>query len=91
MRIKTKIDDFGRMVIPKKIRDKPGIIKGSEIQIDTMDEGIIIRKKEEKLLIEDKEGILAVWSETTGPVDSSIQKDREDRMKKILNTGEYNQ
>ena len=84
MKFKTKIDSFGRMVIPKKIRDDLGISKGSEIEIDSKDNKIIIKTSTGKPFIENREGVLVVCSEPVGTLEGSLEKDREDRIKKIL-------
>ena len=90
MKFKTKIDRFGRIVIPKKIRDEFGIIDNSEIEIETTDANdIIVHPIIGMPFIEDKEGILVVCSEPTGSLDNFLNKDRENRIKKILKDIEY--
>ena len=39
MNFKTKIDDFGRIVIPKKIRDELGIKKDSRVSLISKEKG----------------------------------------------------
>ena len=90
MKFKTKIDRFGRIVIPKKIRDEFGITDNSEIEIETTDKNdIIVHPKNGKPLVEDKGGILVVCSEPTEPLGDFIDKDRENRIKKILKDIKY--
>ena len=85
MRFKAKIDDFGRMVIPKKIRDDMGISKDSRMDIISRGNEIIIRiDNTDKPFIQDQEGVLVVCSEPTGPLTESIEKNRDERIKKIL-------
>ena len=85
MNFKTKIDDFGRLVIPKKIRDDLGISKDTNISIISKDNEIIIRiDNVNKPFIQDQEGVLVVCSEPTGPIKGSIERSRDDRIRKIL-------
>lgn len=85
MKFKTKIDNFGRIVIPKKIRDEFGILKSSEIEINTTDNDEIILKSEtSKPFIKNKDGVLVVCSEPTGSLEDVIDRDREERIRKIL-------
>ena len=85
MKFKTKIDNFGRIVIPKKIRDEFGISKSSELEINTTDnDEIIIKSGTSKPFVKDKDGVLVVCSEPTGSLEDIIDRDRERRIRKIL-------
>ncbi len=85
MKFKTKIDNFGRIVIPKKIRDEFGILKSSEIEINTTDnDEIILKPGISKPFIKNKDGVLVVCSEPTGSLEDIIDRDREERIRKIL-------
>ena len=41
--MKAVMDRFGRIVVPKKIRDRHGLIPGSELEIEETGETIILR------------------------------------------------
>jgi len=85
MKFKTKIDNFGRIVIPKKIRDEFGISKSSEIEINTSDnDEIIIKPGTSKPFVENKDGVLVVCSEPVGPLEDIFKGDREERIRTIL-------
>ncbi len=85
MKLKTKIDDFGRMVIPKKIRDDLAISKDSEISLISRDNEIIIRiDNTNKPFIQDQEGVLVVCSEPAGSFEEAIKDNRDERIKKVL-------
>lgn len=43
--IVRKMDELGRIVIPKEIRDKYGLEEGTEIEINTIKDGNIILRK----------------------------------------------
>lgn len=43
-----KIDDLGRVVIPKEIRRTMGISSGTPLEIYISDEGIVLKKKYQK-------------------------------------------
>ena len=90
MIFKTKIDRFGRIVIPKKLRDEFGITDNSEIKIEKTDTNdIIIHPKISKPFVEEKGGVLVACSEPTGSFGNFIEKERENRMKNILKDIEY--
>ncbi len=85
MKFKTKIDNFGRIVIPKKIRDEFGISKSSEVEINTTDnDEIIIKPGRSRPFIEKRDGVLVVCSEPIRPLEGVLEGDREERIRKIL-------
>ena len=85
MKFKTKIDNFGRIVIPKKIRDEFGISKSSEIEINTTDnDEIIIKSGTGKPFIEDRDGVLVVCSKPVGSLEGILEGDKGKRIRKIL-------
>ncbi len=85
MNFKTKIDDFGRMVTPKKIRDELGIKKDSQISLISKEDEIIIRiDNTDKPFIQDQGGVLVVCSESAGPLEEVIKDNRDERIKKTL-------
>ena len=46
--VKRRIDEFGRLVVPKDYREYYGIEEGDLIEFIATDEGIIIRKAEKQ-------------------------------------------
>ncbi|MGM0366598.1 MAG: AbrB/MazE/SpoVT family DNA-binding domain-containing protein [Actinomycetota bacterium] len=83
IKIKTKIDKFGRIVIPKKIRDNFGIRDNSEVLIEAGDNNIIVHPETTTPFVIDKGGILVVCSEPTESFSDILKKDRESRIKRI--------
>ena len=85
MKFKTRIDRFGRIVIPKKIRNDFGLSVNSEVEVETTaDNNIIVHSKSAKPFVIDKDGVLVVCSEPTEPFENFLIKDRNDRIEKTL-------
>ena len=84
IKVKTKIDKFGRIVIPKKIRNDFGIKNNTEVLLEAGENGIIVHPYTALPFVMDKEGILVVCSEPTEPFIGFLHKEREDRIKKIV-------
>ena len=85
MKFKTRIDRFGRIVIPKKIRNDFGLTVNSEVEVETTtDNNIIVHPKPAKPFVLNKDGVLVVCSEPTGLFENFLQKDRNDRIEKVL-------
>ena len=45
----VSIDEKGRILIPKKIREKMGLKKGVKLRIESKDNYIILKKQEESI------------------------------------------
>ncbi len=80
----TTLDKFGRVIIPRKIRERLGIHPGTNLNISEEGSHIIIKPvKADEPLIE-KDGILVFTGKINGKVEESISKDRKDRINKLL-------
>ena len=86
--MEAKIDDYGRIVIPKKIRDRLGIESGTslEIRVDKEEEGAItLRPKGQNPALQQK-GELLVHSgnltEEEFDVVEQIRSGRRERARK---------
>lgn len=77
---KTKVDKFGRIVIPKEMRADLGISPGTVIVIEGSAEEITIRPLPEQPVIYNKKGILVARSKMTGDIESHIKKLRSERI-----------
>lgn len=85
MRFKTKIDNLGRVKIPKEIRNYLNLKKGSEVNIFRSGNNIIIKlRKKNHAVIKNKDGVLVVCSKLTGPSDKIIDKNRDAKLKKTF-------
>jgi AbrB family looped-hinge helix DNA binding protein len=88
MRSTVTIDSAGRIVVPRKLRDKLHLRAGDELEIDASDEGIQLRlrKKESRLVLENGMWVI----DTGGPVltvemvRESIEQGRRERMQRFL-------
>ena len=86
--MQTKIDSFGRIVIPKSIRERYGLIPGASIEFNPDDNEIVLKiiQTEERLV---KEGDVLVYTgQFVGDINKIIDEAREDRVKHILGLDE---
>jgi AbrB family looped-hinge helix DNA binding protein len=81
--MKTTIDRFGRLVLPKQIRDRIGLKPGSEIVIEELEGEIVIRHSEQKTPLQYEDGILVFAGAAVGDLTESIRKHREERLSKF--------
>jgi len=81
--MKTTIDRFGRVVIPKKIRDSIGLNEGSELSIEEKEEQIILRPFTERNSIELIDGVLVFTGQPAGAIENQLKKHREQRLREL--------
>ena len=83
-RHKSKIDKFGCVVIPKRIRNNLGLYPNVKLDIVEDMESITIHPISDEPFIVNKGGVLVVRAKLTESVEDFVGKDRRDRVKYIL-------
>ena len=61
-------DRFGRVVVPKDIRDRLGLQPGAEIEIDEKENAIVLKPVEQGSSVMMKEDILVYSGTATGDI-----------------------
>lgn len=82
----VRIDSAGRIVVPKKVRERLGLKKDSELQLEESGEGITLKPvRQESALVLDKHGHLVFTGRLAGNVDWDhlVEADREARIREI--------
>lgn len=71
--METTLDRFGRIVIPKRVRDELGLDAGSVLQIEEAEGRIVLslRRDEPDLVRED--GVLVFTGEATGDLEGAVE------------------
>lgn len=81
--METTIDRFGRVVIPKKIRDDYSLEPGTQVRIEG-ESGVILLKPvrwEQHLRL--KEGVLVYSGASVGDLDSAVSRHRKERANSV--------
>jgi AbrB family looped-hinge helix DNA binding protein len=87
MKAQLKIDKAGRVIIPKPLRDRMGLVPGDAFEVVGTDEKIVLRPIREAPTMFKKDGM---WVIKTGKpltledVNSVVQSVREERHRQIL-------
>ena len=79
----TTLDKFGRIVIPKEIRDDFNLKPGSQIRIEEGDQAIILKPVTGETSLHLKDGVLVFSGTPLGDIDKALEKHRESRLKKL--------
>jgi len=86
--METMLDRFGRIVIPKKIRDDFNLKPGSQIHIEESDESIILKPIRGEPNLISKEGVLVFSGKPVEDLRDALLKHREERIKSIWRKNE---
>jgi len=81
--MKTTIDRFGRVVVPKQLRDRFGLQPGTEVEIGAQGNDLIIKQTSQLSPLQDEEGVLVFDGNATGDIAGSIRAQREKRLQRL--------
>jgi len=78
--METTLDKFGRIVIPKRVRDDLGLKPGAVLQIEQADQKILMEPVNEEPHVVVKNGVLVFSGTATGDLVGAIQTHRQERL-----------
>jgi AbrB family looped-hinge helix DNA binding protein len=81
--METRLDKFGRVVLPKDIRDHLDLKPGQVLKVERADEEVILKPVEKELPLHIKNGVLVFSGAVTGDITKTVKEHREGRLKKI--------
>ena len=81
--METILDKFGRIVIPKRVRDDLGLKPGAVLKIEQADQGILMEPVNEGPHMVVKNGVLVFSGTATGDIVGAIEVNRQGRLKKV--------
>ena len=74
------LDRFGRIVVPKAIRDRHGLVPGTELEIEDSDERITLRVLSHENGLAEKDDILIFRGKSEGDVAAAVRAHRQKRI-----------
>ena len=84
----TTLDKFGRVIIPKRLREHLGINSETALNISEDNKRIVIELVKEKTPIVNRDGILVFTGKLETKRSALIRSDRNKRMRKLLTSEE---
>jgi len=81
--MEATLDKFGRIVIPKQVRDDLGLIPGSVLKIEERDKKIVLKPLAESSPLVVEDGILVFTGEVEGEIETAVRRDRDARSRKL--------
>jgi AbrB family looped-hinge helix DNA binding protein len=79
--MEATIDRFGRIVIPKKIRDDFNLKPGSQIHFEEAEKTIVMKPVYNEPNLIEKDGVLVFSGTSAGNIEKALSEHREERMK----------
>jgi AbrB family looped-hinge helix DNA binding protein len=83
--MKLKIDGAGRIVVPKRVRDRFGFRAGMEVDMVESAEGVLLRPMERRPTLV-REGVLLVHTGAVAPgydLRRAVEDERDERVREI--------
>lgn len=83
--MQVTMDQAGRIVVPKAVRERFGLHKDSELELEESADGIVLKPIAEEAMWVRKNGRLVFRGSPAGRIDWNrlVEQDREERMRKI--------
>ncbi|MBW1803219.1 MAG: AbrB/MazE/SpoVT family DNA-binding domain-containing protein [Deltaproteobacteria bacterium] len=81
--MEATLDKFGRIVIPKEIRDDFNLKPGSQIRIEESEQAIILKPVAGEQNLHWKDGILVFTGVPMEDLEKALERHREDRLNKL--------
>jgi len=77
------LDKFGRLVIPKAVREALGLGPGSTLEVDTKDEALVLRPRRPEPDLVEEEGVLVFTGEAAGDLSGAVARHRGERLTRL--------
>ncbi|HEY0513450.1 MAG TPA: AbrB/MazE/SpoVT family DNA-binding domain-containing protein [Thermoanaerobaculia bacterium] len=81
--MEATLDKFGRIVIPKQVRDDLGLFPGSVLRIEERNEEIVLKPVAETSPLVLKDGVLVFTGEVEGDFEALLRRNRDERSRKL--------
>jgi len=73
------LDKFGRVVIPRGVRDRLGLGPGTILEVETREEDILLRPRRTEPDLVEEDGVLVFTGEPTGDLERAVEDQRNAR------------
>jgi len=82
--METTLDKFGRIIIPKQIRDHLGLKAGEILQVEELENKVLLKPVKEESSLRVKEGLIVFSGTSIGDVAETVRTLRTERINEII-------
>ncbi len=83
----TKLDRFGRVVIPKRVRDRLALSPGTRLEVTEEGQRIVLRPIEAEPHLVEKDGVLVFRGKAAGDLSEALRAHRRARIRDLSERG----
>lgn len=80
--METTIDRFGRVLIPKGVREEIGLEPGTVLEIEKANGMILLQVQGAEPKVVDREGVLVFTGTATVDIADAVRNHRQERLRK---------
>ena len=82
--MEVTLDKFGRVVIPKAVREHLGLGPGTVLDIEEgEEEGILLRPRRPVPDLVEEDGVLVFTGEPTADLEAAVERQRQNRSRQV--------
>ena len=81
--MEATLDRFGRIVIPKRVREDLGLRVGSVLEIEERNDQIVLSVRREKPDLVREDGVLVYTGEAVGDIERAVEVRRRSRVRDV--------
>lgn len=82
--METNLDRFGRVIIPKKVREKLGLRPGAVLEVQQHGGDVLLKPVQEEPRLLEKDGVLVFRGKALGELTESVRSHRRERLQRIV-------
>ncbi len=83
MQFETTIDRFGRIVLPKELRDELGLEPGAVLAVEEQGQDILLKPRRDEAGLVRKGPVLVYTGKARGDLAAAVRSVREGRMRRL--------
>jgi AbrB family looped-hinge helix DNA binding protein len=81
--MEAMLDRFGRIVIPKRVRQDLGLHVGSVLEIEERDDQIVLSVRRDQPDLVREDGVLVYTGEAAGDLEQTVEAQRRSRVRDV--------
>lgn len=81
--MEATLDRFGRIVIPKRVREDLGLYAGSVLEIEEREDRIVLTVRRDKTDLVREDGVLVYTGEAVGDLEQALEAQRRSRVRDV--------